>query len=178
MVVYKGGGQTAGHLPPVAAQSRRWHAGCWRNDDEGLTRVDGMFQGIFQSTTIPALEQVVNFAQARHTVLAGNIANLGTPGYHARDLSVEDFQTRLKEAIEAAHQPPAPPSLGDPDRSRPNRLADVAKSPTSILFHDQSNDAAEIQVTEMVKNQLQHNMALAIMTSQFRLLQTAISERV
>ena len=137
-----------------------------------------MFQGIFQSTTIPALEQVVNFAQARHTVLAGNIANLGTPGYHARDLSVEDFQTRLKEAIETARQPPAPPSLGDPDRPRGNLLADVSKDPKSILFHDQSSDAAEIQVTEMVKNQLQHNMALAIMTSQFRLLQTAISERV
>jgi len=137
-----------------------------------------MFQGIFQATTIPVLEQVVNFAQARHTVLAGNIANLGTPGYHARDLSVEDFQTRLKEAIDVAHQPPAPRSLGDPDRLRPNPLADVSKDPKGILFHDQSNDAAEIQVTEMVKNQLQHNMALAIMTSQFRLLQTAISERV
>jgi len=30
----------------------------------------------------------------------------------------------------------------------------------------------------MVKNQMQHNLALAIMTSQMRLLQTAISERV
>jgi flagellar basal-body rod protein FlgB len=136
-----------------------------------------MLQGIFQATTIPVLEQVVNFAQARHTVLAGNIANLGTPGYHARDLSVEDFQSRLKEAIDSAHQP-APRSLGDPDRPRPNPLAEVAKDPKAILFHDQSNDSAEIQVTEMVKNQLQHNTALAIMASQFRLLQAAISERV
>jgi len=30
----------------------------------------------------------------------------------------------------------------------------------------------------MVKNQMQHNLALAIMSSQFRLLETAISERV
>ena len=35
----------------------------------------------------------------------------------------------------------------------------------------------EHQVTEMVKNQMQHNLALSIMTSQFRLLQTAISGR-
>ena len=36
----------------------------------------------------------------------------------------------------------------------------------------------ESQVTEMVKNQIQHNMAMAILTDQFRLLQTAISEKV
>ena len=35
----------------------------------------------------------------------------------------------------------------------------------------------EFQVTEMVKNQLQHNTALTIMNSQFRLLQAVISER-
>ena len=42
------------------------------------------------------------FAQARHQVLAGNIANLDTPGYRVRDLSVENFQQRLKEVIEGS----------------------------------------------------------------------------
>ena len=60
-----------------------------------------MLTGLFQSTTIPALEQVVNFGQARHNVLAGNIANIDTPGYRARDLSTAMFQTRLREALEA-----------------------------------------------------------------------------
>lgn len=136
-----------------------------------------MLQGLFQSTSIPVVEQVVNFSQARHTVLAGNVANIGTPGYKARDLSVDDFQTRLKEAVEARHEPAAK-SLGDPERSQKSLLADVSKNPQSILFHDQSDDAMEAQVTEMVKNQLQHAIALSVMTSQFRLLQTAISERV
>ena len=40
----------------------------------------------------PVLEQVVNFTEARHGVLAGNIANLDTPGYKTRDLSPELFQ--------------------------------------------------------------------------------------
>jgi len=135
-----------------------------------------MLQGIFQSTTIPVLEQVVSFAQARHTVLAGNIANWGTPGYEAKDLSTADFQARLRQAIEA-RQAPAPQSPGEPGFGR-DLLAEAAKDPRSILFHDQSDDAIELQVSEMVKNQMQHNMALAIMTSQFRLLQAAISERV
>lgn len=138
-----------------------------------------MFQAIFRSTTIPVLEQVARFTQARHTVLAGNIANWGTPGYQARDLSVTDFQARLKEALQARGQAPAgvhsPGQLG---AEWPDLLAQVAKDPRSILFHDQSDNALEVQVTEMVKNQLEHNMALAIMGSQFRLLQAAISERV
>ena len=58
------------------------------------------------STQIPVLEQVVNFSQARHGVLAGNIANLDTPGYRVRDLSPELFQERLKAAIQAKNTPP------------------------------------------------------------------------
>ena len=30
-----------------------------------------MIQGMFDSSTLPVLEQVVNFSQARHNVLAG-----------------------------------------------------------------------------------------------------------
>ena len=41
---------------------------------------------------MPVLEQVVNFTEARHGVLAGNIANLDTPGYKTRDLSPALFQ--------------------------------------------------------------------------------------
>ena len=149
-----------------------------------------MYQSIFDSTTIPVLEQVVQFAQARHHVLAGNVANLDTPGYRVRDLSVEDFQERLQEAIRARHRPrgtgPAGQfvSPGEPgyfDRPAPGRdvpMAEVARNAKSILYHDDSNVGIEHQVTEMVKNQMQHNLALTIMTSQFRLLEAAISERV
>jgi flagellar basal-body rod protein FlgB len=137
-----------------------------------------MFPGLFQSTTIPILEQMVQFSQARHAVLAGNLANLHTPGYQARDLSVEQFQTRLKEALEARDQEPAAHSPGDLTASWTDMAAEAAENPKSILFHDQSDNSVELQVTEMVKNQLHHNLALAILGSQFRLLQAAVSERV
>lgn len=137
-----------------------------------------MYQGIFQSTTIPVLQQVVGFTEARHNVLAGNIANLDTPGYRERDLSVEDFQTRLREAIEHKNGSSRVRSPGDPPLSHSSRMADVAKDSHSILYHDGSNVGLEFQVSEMVKNQLQHNMALTIMSSQMQLLQVAISERV
>jgi flagellar basal-body rod protein FlgB len=133
---------------------------------------------MFQSSTIPILQEVVSFAQARHTVLAGNIANLDTPGYKVRDLSVEDFQQRLQAAIQERHGPPEPRSPGEPAGRHGTSLAEVSKNPQTILHHDQSNVGLEHQVTEMVKNQLQHNLALSLLTSQLRLLQTAISGRV
>ena len=136
-----------------------------------------MISGIFDSTTIPALQEAMQFAQARHEVLAGNIANLDTPGYRVRDLSPEVFQERLKEAIEARETRNEPWSPGS--TSRPgDPLNRVSESMPSILYHDDSNVGIEQQVTEMSKNQFLHNVAISVMSSQFRLLQTAISERV
>ena len=134
-----------------------------------------MLSGLFQATTIPVLEQVVNFSQARHNVLAGNIANADTPGYKARDLSVEDFQQRLEAAIRKRTRPPLSRSPGEPVREEKPLLARVADNSKTILRHDKAKVGMEYQVTEMVKNQMQHNLALSVMTSQFRLLQAAIS---
>jgi len=137
-----------------------------------------MLSSLFQQTTIPVLEQTVAFAQARHTVLAGNIANMDTPGYQIRDLSTEDFQNRLQAAIRQRREPAEPASLGYVPESSTKPMAEVAKNTKTILRHDKNNFGMEYQVAEMVKNHMMHNLALAIMTQQFRLLQTAISGKL
>jgi flagellar basal-body rod protein FlgB len=60
-----------------------------------------MLDSMFANSTLPMLEQVVGFTQARHGVLAGNIANLDTPGYRTRDLSPVEFQEQLKSLMTA-----------------------------------------------------------------------------
>lgn len=134
-----------------------------------------MMNGMFAGTALPALEQLVNFTQARHTVLAGNIANLDTPGYRTRDLSVEQFQSQMKEALAAQKQSATHASPGMPQGADP--VAQVSRNLGSILRHDEGNVSIEQQVAELSKNQMQHNLALSIMQSQFRLLEAAISER-
>ena len=133
---------------------------------------------LIQGTTIPALEEVIRFSQSRHALLAGNIANLDTPGYRVRDLSPEVFQQRLRQALEIQHryQEPITPGLAEVPDNDPMR--EVRDSVKSILYHDGSDVGLEQQVLEMTNNQLMHNLAISIMNSQFRLLQTAISERV
>jgi flagellar basal-body rod protein FlgB len=140
-----------------------------------------MLPGLLGSTNIPVLQQVLNFAQARHGVLAGNIANINTPGYRTRDLNTEVFEKRLKDAIELSKRAGSssqPISAGMLTTSPEDPLRNVGQNMTNLLYHDDTNIDIEQQVTEMNKNQYLHNLALTVMTDQMQLLQTAISERV
>lgn len=147
-----------------------------------------MLPNLFTSTNIPALGEVLNFAQSRHTVLAGNIANINTPGYKVRDLSLETFQQKLKQAIDAGNARPEPlsPGILSPgissagmSPSQPgDEMREVRESLKNVLYHDDTNIDLERQVAEISKNQFLHNFALTVMTDQMSLLQTAISERV
>jgi flagellar basal-body rod protein FlgB len=145
-----------------------------------------MFDAMFDNSTLPMLEQVVTFTQARHGVLAGNIANLDTPGYRSRDLSLDAFQQRLKEAIDeqreaakrSAYQAPNAAYEPAPEaRSVRRDFGKVTDSLAGMLRHDDNNTSMEQQVTEIAKNHAQHNLALSLMTAQFRLLRAAITER-
>ncbi|MGO8688225.1 MAG: flagellar basal body rod protein FlgB [Thermoguttaceae bacterium] len=135
-----------------------------------------MLSGLFQATTIPVLEQVVCFAQARHNVLAANIANMDTPGYEARDLSVQEFQEKLKAAIQDRDHP-STMSPGEADFQPAVSMADVAKGVASVSRHDEGNGSLEARAAGMAQNQMQHNMAIALLVDQFRLLNAAISEK-
>jgi flagellar basal-body rod protein FlgB len=142
-----------------------------------------MLPQLFGSTTIPALTETVNFAQSRHAVLAGNVANANTPGYRVRDLNLPGFQERLKDAFDEYGRLPAQSTsssrspgvwTGAPD----DPLREVRAEMKNILYHDDTNMDLEKQVTALTKNQMLHNMALTILTNQFQMLQATISERV
>ena len=147
-----------------------------------------MLSSMFESSTIPVLEQVLKFTEARHGVLAGNIANVDTPGYKTRDLSPELFHQRLKEAVDSRHQPMSPTYDGyaansvaganTPNTNSLSAFHKVEDSMKSILRHDEGDVSIEKQINEIVKNQQQHNLAIGIMSAQFRLLRAAITERV
>jgi flagellar basal-body rod protein FlgB len=130
---------------------------------------------MFASSSIPVVEQWLNFAQSRHEVLASNVANIDVPGYRTRDLSVDQFQAKLKEAVAVRDsQPSGPTSLG---RVEVNPFAEVRDDLQNILYHDDSNVGLEQQVAEITKNHMQHNLALTILNGQFRMLQAAVTER-
>ena len=137
-----------------------------------------MFNAIFGATTVPVLEQVTNFDEARQNLLAGNIANFDTPGYRARDMDVGKFKQDLARAIERKYEPGGSTDVQYPLKTPSNAAGGVWPSDIPILYHDYNNVGMEFQVTEMTKNHQEFNTAISIMKHQMNLLQTSISERV
>jgi len=138
-----------------------------------------MIPELFQATNLPALQETIRFAQSRHQVLVSNLANQNVPGYRVRDLSVDAFQTRLKEAMEAAKTRAEPVSPGLATSTDPtDGMRQVRETLQNILYHDDTNVSLEHQVAEINKNQVMHNVAITILSQQFRLLQAAVTERV
>jgi flagellar basal-body rod protein FlgB len=91
---------------------------------------------------------------------------------------VEDFQERLKTAIQSQQSGGAATSPGELAAESATPLAEVAKNSVSMLRHDQGNVNMESQASEMAQNHIQHNLALSLLIDQFHLLQSAISEKV
>ena len=137
-----------------------------------------MFNQLFGGTNLPALQETLNFTEARHEVLAGNVANWNTPGYRVRDLSVDVFQEKLKEALASQTSYQKAPIRGLSRSDEGDPLREVRDAMKTIRYHDGSDVGLEQQVTELVKNQMLHNLTISLLQNQFQELQMAISGRV
>lgn len=154
-----------------------------------------MIDSLLQSTTVPLLEQVAKFTERRQEILAGNIANINTDDYRMRDLSVDNFQAALKDAIKRTHQQPQLrnstsqiySSPGLTGGHSPNDILDlftpdlfeaVEAPPENLTFQDGNNRSMESEVMEMTKNAMLQRMAIDFLSSQMKLLEHVITERV
>src|SRR5689334_2832015 len=110
---------------------------------------------MFASSPIPVVEQWLNFAQSRHEVLASNVANIDVPGYRTRDLSVDQFQAKLKDAVhqrDANRETGASLGQGSIGNVSVDPFAEVRGDIKNILYHDDSNVGLEQQVAQITKN--------------------------
>ncbi len=144
-----------------------------------------MMNGIFNSSTLPLLEKLAAFGERRQEVLAGNLANIDTPNYTPRDLSVEDFQQAMQAAIErrsrpasAGDAPPNPVTGSRIDDLFPAEMFHARPDATrNLTFQDGANRSVEKEVMELTKNSMMQRFAVELMVAQMSMLQTAISER-
>jgi len=140
-----------------------------------------------ETRTLSLLEKVAVFSQKRQEVLAGNIANVSTPGYRTRDLPVDAFQEALRKAIELKQ--PKSRSLADevfPNLPGVENVEGIFKSelfdaierkPGDLTFQDSANRSVETEVMEMTKNSLTQAAAIELLTAQFRMTEAVITGR-
>ena len=161
-----------------------------------------MLNNVLNSSSMGLLQKVAEFGERRHEVLSKNLAHIETPNYKTRDLPVEEFERALALAVRAQEQsssgvkpyvttPTAgnvsewtvrSPSVGsqpaDLNSLFPQELfQEVESDPKNVTFQDGGNRSVEREFMELRKNLMMQQFAVQLMTSQFGMMQTVISER-
>ena len=125
---------------------------------------------LMNQTNAPLVERVLQFASARHSLIAENIANVDTPGYRQKDLSVQRFSSMLSQRVDQRRRSGSA-SFDDIDMKPDNPTA-------GILFHDRNNRSMEQLATDLAKNAMMHNLAIELLRKQFQQMEMALKEKV
>jgi flagellar basal-body rod protein FlgB len=129
-----------------------------------------LIEGLMNRGNGALLEQVINFASSRHKLILDNIANVDTPGYRQKDLSVQRFSSMLSQRVDQRRRSGSA-SFDDIDMKPDNPTA-------GILFHDRNNRSMEQLATDLAKNAMMHNLAIELLRKQFQQMEMALKEKV
>ncbi|MFZ1130739.1 MAG: flagellar biosynthesis protein FlgB [Terriglobales bacterium] len=105
------------------------------------------------------LEKALDVTSQRHKLVIANMANIDTPGYHAKDL---DFRSELKRAA----------SAGGDDTFLP-----VARSVPGLLERpDGNNVSLDREGLLLAETQMQFGLGIQLLQHEFHNLLSAINE--
>jgi len=107
--------------------------------------------------TIDVLHAALNGLMARQSVIANNIANASTPGFQASQV---DFETALRQAMEAGTVPPMSPAVVSPTNAPSNQ--------------DGNNVNLEADTMSLADTELRYQAMVDAMNGQFQILNTSI----
>jgi flagellar basal-body rod protein FlgB len=110
-----------------------------------------------ETRTTGLLERYLDLAAFRQGLVAGNIANIDTPGYRTRDI---DFGVELQRAITTSA--PAAPNV--------KQVAGLIERP------DGNNVSVDRESLLLAQTQLQFRVGVQLLRGEFRRVLTAINE--
>ncbi len=144
--------------------------------------MSGWLARILDSRTTQAVSLTARFAEARHAVLAENMANLDTPDFQARRLDAEDFRAALRSALKDAQS-----SRGAALILRGRQVTSDARGGLTVkparepaanaLFHDGTNARLEDLVADVHENSLSYDLAMNLLRRRFDGLEQVIRGR-
>lgn len=136
---------------------------------------------IFDSTMIPLLSKALQAYSKRNNVISSNIANIGTPGYHAQRVA---FEEELSSAEGTAltgvqtsekHLPIGTPSIAESS----SQIIEVEESlGGDPLASGVNNVDIDKEMAEMAKNQIRFRFAARMISDTFRGIQKSIRGQV
>lgn len=132
---------------------------------------------------IPMLEKTLAFTEARNRMLSENIANVTTPGYRTKQLSVESFQAALKEASERRTSEDKAFRLASTDEFGVDDMGLLQTRPSeepaeNLLFQDGTNARIERQMAMLAENAMMNQVTTEILKGYYGGISKAIRGRV
>ncbi|MBS0188809.1 MAG: hypothetical protein JSS51_12125 [Planctomycetes bacterium] len=148
-----------------------------------------MFNDLTNSGAIPTLAAALRFASERQQLIAHNIANIETPNFTQRNVSVSDFQQTLSRAVEERRRETGGEHgelhFGNSSTIQvacdgrvilqPARGQEASQG--GIMFHDRNNRDLERLMQDSVENAAFYRMNVDLLRTRFDLLRSAIAQR-
>jgi flagellar basal-body rod protein FlgB len=129
---------------------------------------------LFFNQTFQALEKAIDLSQKRQGVIAGNISNLNTPGYKAKEI---DFKAALKSAMDVDSKSTAL------SRTDARHLADVSGPGGTVEIHDDPGSfdglnwvGVDKEMKKLMENKLVYQTAVEAMMRKITIIKDTIRE--
>lgn len=122
--------------------------------------------GILIDGTSATLDRALDVSMQRHALLAGNIANVDTPGYQPRDLT---FQGALESAVQEVRGPSGATELAGPS------APEVYTRPEVTDTLDGNGVDIDREVARLADNSLRYRATLELARRRYALVRDAIS---
>ena len=142
------------------------------------------FVDVVNNGTLPAMEKMLAFTEARHRMLTENVANIDTPYYTTQHLDPKAFQHALRDALDRRTETGSSEfRIEDTEQFGQDEWGQLVVSPSkepaeNILFHDHTNARIERQMAMMAENGMMHQVVSELLQSKFDGLLKAIRGRV
>ena len=138
---------------------------------------------IFDNTKIPLLSKALDAYSLRHKIISSNIANIGTPGYKAKNV---EFESLLNQAAAATSVQPLTTNLRHIDISAtPTAIQSpevAATSPDGMSDEDMKSGINDVDIdtemAELAKNQIRFKYVSRLLGDSFRGIQKSIRGQV
>ncbi len=134
---------------------------------------------LFEKTKIPLLQKALGVYTQRQKVIAGNIANIATPGYKRRDV---EFETHFNDALTLGGAIPLAGASTQPmhmaiNGNDPNQIQGhvVESSDTETLASGVNNVDIDLEMSEIAENQIRFKYAARLIAQSFTSMRRAIS---
>ena len=139
-----------------------------------------IFADMVNRDTVPVLEKLLAYTEARQRVLAENVANLDNPHYRTKQLDAKAFQQALRAAADrqkatgsSEFELPAGEDFRTDEQGR-LQVTPTERPAENVLFHDGTSASVERQMAMMAENAMMHETASELLRGKFASLLKAI----